>query len=183
MKEEGKFVRLFVKIIPCKRMPHLFDSPANDSLRGSKLFLEKVYKWLILSKSQPNQSEDLPSSNSIVNHALLRRFPIYNRVVTDPRHPVSLSTLVSTTLNVENRERRDSFLDESSPRKKERSRFYLISSVGENFLLSSLDVSRVFSFPPPFLSNERQKQDPQKDVSCEEGREGGWSRNELATFN
>lgn len=68
-------------------------------------------------------------------------------------------------------ERRDSSLDESSPRKKEGSRFYLISLAGENFLLSSLDVSRVFSSLPFLfsLSNERQKRDPQKDVSCEEG--------------
>lgn len=58
-------------------------------------------------------------------------------------------------------------MDES--RKKEGSRFYLISLAGENFLLSSLDVSRVFSPPPPSLSNERQKRDPQKDVSREEG--------------
>lgn len=68
-------------------------------------------------------------------------------------------------------ERRDSSLDESSPRKKEGSRFYLISLAGENFLLSSLDVSRVFSSLPLLfsLSNERQKRDPQKDVSCGEG--------------
>lgn len=58
-------------------------------------------------------------------------------------------------------------MDES--RKKEGSRFYLISLAGENFLLSSLDVSRVFSPPPPSLSNERQKRDLQKDVSREEG--------------